>query len=79
LARPLVQDAINAIRRLYQINRVETATAVMSEFVLVPEGKLDFDWLSLLTRTIELDNETDEVCLFGVRVGLVPTSDARVT
>ena len=53
LARPLGQDAINAIRRLYQINRVETATAVMSEFVLVPEGKLDFDWLSLLTRKFQ--------------------------
>ena len=78
LARPLGQDAINAIRRLYQINRIETATAVMSEFVLVPEGKLDFDWLSLLTRAVELDNKSDEVCLFGVRVGLVPTSDAKV-
>jgi putative ATP-dependent endonuclease of OLD family len=78
LAHPLGQDAINAIRRLYQINRVETATAVMSEFVLVPEGKLDFDWLSLLTRAVELDNESDEPCLFGVRVGLVPTSDAKV-
>ena len=78
LARPLVQDAINAMRKLYQINRVETATAVMSEFVLVPEGKLDFDWLSLITRVVELDNETDETCLFGVRVGLIPTSDAKV-
>jgi hypothetical protein len=78
LARPLAQDAINAIRKLYQINRVETATAVMSEFVLVLEGKLDFDWLSLITRIVELDNETSEPCLFGVRVGLIPTSDARL-
>ena len=78
LARPLVQDAINAMRKLYQINRVETATAVMSEFVLVPEGKLDFDWLSLITRVVELDSGTNDVCLFGVRVGLIPTSDAKV-
>jgi putative ATP-dependent endonuclease of the OLD family len=78
LARPLAQDATNAMRKLYQINRVETATAVMSEFVLVPEGKLDFDWLSLITRIVELDNETNETCLFGVRVGLIPTSDAKV-
>jgi putative ATP-dependent endonuclease of OLD family len=79
LARPLAQDAINAMRKLYQINRVETATAVMSEFVLVPEGKLDFDWLSLITRIVELGSETNEACLFGVRVGLIPTSDAKVT
>jgi putative ATP-dependent endonuclease of the OLD family len=78
LARPLAQDAINAMRKLYQINRVETATAVMSEFVLVPEGKLDFDWLSLIARIVELDSETNKTCLFGVRVGLIPTSDAQV-
>jgi putative ATP-dependent endonuclease of the OLD family len=78
LARPLGQEVINAIRKLYQINRVETATAVMSDFVLVPEGKLDFDWLSLLTRAVEQNKESDESCLFGVRVGLIPTSDAKV-
>ncbi len=37
LARPLEQDATNAIRKLFQINRVETAAAMMSEFVLVPD------------------------------------------
>ena len=78
LADPLGQDASNAIRRLYQINRVETATAVMSEFVLVPEGKTDFDWLSLLTRAVELEDKSDKTCLFGVRVGLISTSDAKV-
>jgi hypothetical protein len=50
----------------------------MSEFVVVPEGRLDFDWLSLLTRAVELDHESDEPFLFGVRVGLIPTSDAKV-
>jgi putative ATP-dependent endonuclease of OLD family len=78
LERPLGQEATNAIRKLFQINRVETAAAVMSECVLVPEGKLDFDWLSLLNRLAELDRQSDEPCLFGVRVGLIPTSDARM-
>jgi putative ATP-dependent endonuclease of the OLD family len=50
----------------------------MSEFVLVPEGKHDFDWLSLLRQAVELDHQSDEACLFGIRVGLVPTSDAKV-
>ena len=78
LAQPLSQDATNAVRRLYQINRVETATAMMGEFVLVPEGRFDFDWLTLLLRAAELERESAEPCLFGVRVGVVPTSDAKV-
>jgi len=50
----------------------------MNEFVLVPEGNFDFDWLSLIRRAVELDRDDDEPCLFGVRVGLIPTSDARI-
>ena len=78
LGEPLGQDAINAVRRLFQINRVETAAAMMGEFLLVPEGRFDFDWLALLLRVAELDRESEEPCLFGVRVGVVPTSDAKV-
>jgi hypothetical protein len=44
----------------------------------VPEGKLDFDWLTVLTRVVELDRESEEPCLFGVRVGLIPTTDVRM-
>lgn len=78
LARPLGQDAINAVRRLFQINRVETAAAMMSEYLLVPEGRLDFDWLALLLRVVELDQDNESPCLFGIRVGVVPTTDAKV-
>ena len=78
LERPLGQDATNAMRKLFQINRVEVAAAMMGEFLLVPEGKLDFDWLSLLMRAVELDRDSEEPCLFGVQVGMVPTSDARI-
>jgi len=79
LARqPLAQNATNSIRKLMQINRLETAAAVMAEFVLVPEGRQDFDWFSLLMRVVELDENTDEPCQFGVRIGLIPTSDAQI-
>lgn len=78
LPRPLGQDAINAIRRLYQINRVETAAAMMSEFVLVPEGRYDFDWLTFLLRAAELDASSEQPCGFGVRVGMIPTDDAKI-
>jgi len=78
LAQPLGQEATNAIRKLFQINRVETAAAMMSEFVLVPEGRFDFDWLTLLVRVVELDHTSQETSQFSVRVGVVPTSDAKV-
>ncbi len=78
LAEPLQQDAINAVRRLFQINRVETAAAMMSEFVLVPEGRYDFDWLMLLLRIVEMAPDSEQPCLFGVRAGVVPTDDAKV-
>jgi putative ATP-dependent endonuclease of OLD family len=78
LAKPLDQEATNAVRRLFQINRVETAAAMMSDYVLVPEGRIDFDWLTLLLRVAEADREGAQPCLFGVRVGIVSTSDAKV-
>jgi putative ATP-dependent endonuclease of OLD family len=78
VSKPLRQEATNAVRRLYQINRVETAAAMMSECLLVPEGRFDFDWLTLLLRVAELDPGGTEHCLFGVRIGIVPTSDAKV-
>jgi putative ATP-dependent endonuclease of the OLD family len=79
LARPLGQEATNTIRKLFQISRIETASAMMTEFVLVPEGKLDFDWLNLLMRTVELECQSADICLFGTRVGLIPTSEAKIT
>jgi putative ATP-dependent endonuclease of OLD family len=78
IGKPVGQEATNAVRRLYQINRVETAAAMMSECVLVPEGRFDFDWLTLLLRVAELDQVAAEPCSFGVWIGIVPTSDAKV-
>jgi hypothetical protein len=66
------------MRRLFQINRIDAAAAMMSEFVLVPEGKFDFDWLNLLMRVVDLADDSGEPCLFGVRVGVIPTSDSKV-
>ncbi|MGE5526551.1 MAG: ATP-dependent nuclease [Rhodospirillaceae bacterium] len=78
LAHPLRQDAINVVRKLFQINRVEVASAMMSEFVLVPEGRFDYDWLTLLLRVAEFERDSAQPCLFGVRIGVIPTSDAKV-
>ena len=78
LGEPLGQDATNAVRRLFQINRVETASAVMHDCILVPEGRYDFDWLAMLLRVAELEHDNEHPCLFGLRVGVVPTDAAKV-
>ncbi len=78
LEQPLTQEASNAVRKLFQINRVETAAAVMSEIVLVPEGRYDCAWLELLLRVAELDQQAQAPCLFGTRIGVAPTSDAKI-
>lgn len=78
LHAPLTDDASNGIRKLYQINRVEVAAAMMGDRVLVPEGRFDFEWLELLLRVVELGDGGEIACSFGSRMGVVPTHDSCV-
>ena len=78
LETPLTQASPNAVRKLFQINRTEVVAALMCEAVLVPEGRFDFDWLALILRAIEMADGGNGPSKFGVRVGVVPTSDAKV-
>ena len=78
LEHPLQQNATNAVRKLFQVNRVELATAMLNEIVLVPEGRIDYDWLNLLTRVVELHLDSAESCVFGVKVGIIPTHESRI-
>lgn len=70
----------NSVRKLFQVNRVETIAAVMHEFVLVPEGRTDYEWLGLLVRAVDLHQSwaaADE-CRFDAFVGVIPTHDGAV-
>lgn len=70
----------NSVRKLFQVNRVETIAAVMHEFVLVPEGRTDYEWLGLLVRAVDLHQTwaaADE-CRFGSFIGVIPTHDGAV-
>lgn len=70
----------NAVRKLFQLNRVDTIAAVMHDAVLVPEGRTDHDWLKLLVRAVDLRQgwtAADE-SRFGSYIGVVPTHDAAV-
>ncbi len=78
LRNPLAADASNSVRKLYQINRIETTAAMMSDQVLVPEGRFDFEWLDLLLRVVELGGGGEVSCSFGSHVGVIPTHDSSV-
>ena len=76
----ITKSSPNAIRKLLQINRPDTIAALMSECVLVPEGRTEFDLLRLLAMALELHDKEllPERSLFGTLVGIVPTHDAAV-
>lgn len=80
LPSPLPADTPNGVRKLFQVNRTETIAALMHECVLVPEGRTDYEWLSLLLRAVNLNQgwATAEDCHFGSFVGVVPTHDSSV-
>ncbi len=78
LDAPLAPNAPNGLRKLYQINRVETTAAMMSDYVLVPEGRFDFEWLDLLLRIVELGEGGEIACAFGSYLGVVPTHDSCI-
>ncbi|WP_114913594.1 ATP-dependent nuclease [Acidibrevibacterium fodinaquatile] len=80
LTSMLPADTPNSVRKLFQVNRVETIAALMHEFVLVPEGRTDYEWMGLLVRAVDLHQSwaaADE-CRFDAFVGVIPTHDGAV-
>ncbi len=70
----------NSVRKLFQVNRIETIAAVMHEFILVPEGRTDYEWLGLLVRAVDLHQTwaaADE-CRFDSFIGVISTHDGAV-
>src|SRR6185437_1247354 len=57
----------------------ETANALMAEAVLVPEGILDYEWLSLLNRIAELQVDPEVTgTAFSSVIGMIPTQSGAV-
>lgn len=80
LAASLPAETSNAVRKLFQIHRANTIAALMHDAVLIPEGRIDQEFLSLLVRAVEQRQgwAADEECRFGAHIGLIPTHDAAV-
>ena len=80
LQSTLPADTPNSIRKLFQVNRVETIAGIMHDFLLIPEGRTDYEWLGLLVRAVDLHQSwaaADE-CRFDAFVGVIPTHDGSV-
>jgi putative ATP-dependent endonuclease of OLD family len=80
LASVLPAATPNSIRKLFQINRVETIAAIMHDYLLVPEGRTDFEWLALLVRSVDLKQGWNDgaECRFDSIMGVIPTHDGAV-
>ncbi|MFL6604446.1 MAG: ATP-dependent nuclease [Steroidobacteraceae bacterium] len=80
LAGAVLVTAPNAVRKLFQLNRVETIGALMHDTVLVPEGRIDVDLVRLIGRAIDSQQTwtSESECRFEAHVGVVPTHDGSV-
>ena len=61
--------------------RDRLVAALMHEHVIVPEGQSDVAWLDALQTAVELRQEWTtggETTRFGIFVGVVPTTDAKI-
>lgn len=87
LQKPLDQSASNGIRKLLFDNRLQVVEAVMCPRVLIPEGRIDYELLRLLSETMDksevfgnisdpLDEETPYT--FASIVGLIPTHNSQI-
>lgn len=70
----------NAVRKLFELNRLDTIAALMHDVVLVPEGRIDVDLMGLLVRVVDAHQSWDasQECRFAAHLGLIPTHDGSV-
>lgn len=80
LIDPLLPDAPNWKRKLFQHNRVDVLSALMHPVILIPEGRSDFHLLKAILRPLMLTEGwiSSMPRAFSLEVGVVPTEDAKV-
>jgi hypothetical protein len=83
LADQLCQDTSNAIRKLFWDLRPKVVDALMYPYLLIPEGRIDYEFLRLLTESTESTEgfdlcEMENSISFGSLVGVIPTHDSAI-
>lgn len=84
-AKPLIEskltpDESNPVRQLIQWQKREAINSLMHERLLIPEGKGDCNWLTMMAKGIEIDYDysKENSNLFSGSVGIFPTDSAAV-
>jgi hypothetical protein len=86
-ATPILKEKINnstsnAVRKLME-GRAQLIEALLHDFVIVPEGRSEFEIIRLLVNAVELSSAgavtRDFVVQFAAMVGVVPTPDSHVS
>ncbi|OXI35995.1 ATP-dependent nuclease [Burkholderia aenigmatica] len=80
LETPLPAAAQNWERKFFQHSRVDVLSALMQPFLLIPEGRADFQLLRCILRPLMMTAGWVDTMTrpFGIEVGVVPTEDAKV-
>jgi energy-coupling factor transporter ATP-binding protein EcfA2 len=82
LAEGLTAESAASLRKLYLDNRFHLVEALMHSNLLVPEGRIDFEWLRLLSDCAETAEAMavgpPEDLAFGTTVGVIPTHNASL-
>lgn len=73
-------SASNNLRKLFYTFKSQTVSALMHEMVLIPEGRCDYEFITLLIASIEQIDEwaSAEKLSFGSFIGTVLTDSARL-
>jgi hypothetical protein len=83
LLSPLTKQATQPKRKLYMDDRSRVIDALMHHVVIVPEGRVDHEWLRLLSDVVETGEQAfgtlpDDATPFGAVAGIVPTHNSAV-
>jgi putative ATP-dependent endonuclease of OLD family len=73
----------NPLIQLYTEQRIRVVEALMYPYLLIPEGRIDFEWLRLLLDVTEMacrpsTPSPNAVPPFGSIVGVIPTRDSAM-
>lgn len=75
----LTRDSNAVARTLFQTGLSDTVSALMHSLLLVPEGRIDRDYVELMARQMTAaDSDGLAESVFGTRVGVLPTKDSRM-
>lgn len=80
LEAPLPVVAQNWQRKFFQHSRSDVLSALMHQYLLIPEGRADFQLLRCILRPLMMTAGWVDTMSrpFGIEVGVVPTEDAKV-